>query len=160
MAHDKPPATAAIRVLRVHKVPYTDHLYTYEERGGTAVASRALGVEEHAVVKTIVMEDDQGRPMIVLMHGDRQISTKGLARHCGVKSISPCHPGVARRHTGYVVGGTSPFGTRTPMPVYIERTILDLDTIYVNAGRRGYLVGISPSDLVRVLRPEPVEVAI
>jgi Cys-tRNA(Pro) deacylase len=160
MAHDKPPATAAIRVLREQRVPYTDHLYTYEERGGTAVASRALGVEEHAVVKTIVMEDDGGRPMIVLMHGDRQISTKRLARHCGAKSIAPCHPDVARRHTGYVVGGTSPFGTRKPLPVYVERTIFDLDTIYVNAGRRGYLVGITPSDLARVVPLEPVEVAI
>jgi Cys-tRNA(Pro) deacylase len=154
------PVTNAIRVLREHGVAYTDHPYDYEERGGTAVSARELGVAEHACIKTLVMEDDAKRPMIVLMHGDREVSTKNLARTIGVKSVQPCAPAVADRHSGYQVGGTSPFGTRRPMPVYMERTIAALDYLYVNGGRRGYLVGMTPGELVRVLKPTLVDVAV
>jgi Cys-tRNA(Pro) deacylase len=154
------PVTNAIRVLREHGVAYTDHPYDYEERGGTAVSARELGVAEHACIKTLVMEDDAKRPMIVLMHGDREVSTKNLARTLGVKSVQPCAPAVADRHSGYQVGGTSPFGTRRPMPVYMERTIAALDYLYVNGGRRGYLVGMKPDELVRVLQPTLVDVAV
>jgi Cys-tRNA(Pro) deacylase len=154
------PVTNAIRVLREHGVAYTDHPYDYEERGGTAVSARELGVAEHACIKTLVMEDDAKRPMIVLMHGDREVSTKNLARTIGVKSVQPCAPAVADRHSGYQVGGTSPFGTRRPMPVYMERTIAALDYLYVNGGRRGYLVGMKPDELVRVLKPTLVDVAV
>ena len=160
MAHDKLPVTPAIRVLREHKVEYTDRTYAYEEHGGTALSARELGVDEHAVVKTLIMEDEEGGPLIVLMHGDREVSTKNLARHIGVKGIRPCKPEVASKHSGYFVGGTSPFGTRKRMPVYMERTILDLPKIYLNGGRRGYLVEIRPSDVVRVLSPDLVDVAI
>jgi Cys-tRNA(Pro) deacylase len=153
------PVTAAVRVLREHGVRFTQHPYAYEPRGGTEVSARELGVDEHAVVKTLVMQDDAGRPLIVLMHGDREVSTKALARHLGVKAITPCEPAVAERHSGYAVGGTSPFGTRRPMPVYVERTIAALPTIYVNGGRRGYLVGMAPAELVRVLEPTLVDVA-
>jgi Cys-tRNA(Pro) deacylase len=154
----KPPVTAAVRVLRDHHVEFTHHPYEYEERGGTEVSARELGVDEHAVVKTLVMEDDAKRPMIVLMHGDREVSTKNLARHLGVKSIAPCDPATADRHSGYQVGGTSPFGTRKAMPVYMQRTIADLPYLYVNGGKRGYLVGMKPGDLVRVLKPVAVDV--
>ncbi len=153
------PTTPAIRVLREHGVEFTDHLYPYEERGGTAVSARELGVPEHAVVKTLIMEDDAHRPMIVLMHGDREVSTKSLARAVGVKSVTPCAPAVADRHSGYQVGGTSPFGTRRKMPVYMQRTIVDLPRVYINGGRRGYLVGIAPADIVRVLEPTVVDIA-
>lgn len=156
----KPPMTPAVRLLRQQGVAYTDHLYDYELRGGTAVASRELGVDEHLTVKTLVMEDDQGRPMLVLMHGDREVSTRNLARLLGVRGVTPCTPEVAQKHTGYLVGGTSPFGTRKPLPVYLQRTILDLPRILVNGGKRGYLVGMAPADLVRVLQPTLVEVAI
>ena len=145
MGRDKVPVTAAVRELRAHKVEFTDHLYEYEEKGGTAVSARELGVAEHAVVKTLVMEDEGRRPLVVLMHGDLKVSTKELARIIGVKTISPCSPETANRHTGYVVGGTSPFGTRKKMPVYMEHTILELPKIYINGGRRGYLVGIAPA---------------
>ena len=154
------PVTNAIRVLREHGVAYTDHPYDFEERGGTAVSARELGVAEHACIKTLVMEDDAKRPMIVLMHGDREVSTKNLARTLGVKSVQPCAPAVADRHSGYQVGGTSPFGTRRRMPVYMERTIAALDYLYVNGGRRGYLVGMKPDELVRVLQPTLVDVAV
>jgi Cys-tRNA(Pro) deacylase len=157
MNKDKLPVTAAVRVLREHGVAFTDHPYKYEERGGTAVSARELGVDEHAVVKTLIMEDDAKRPLVVLMHGDREVSTKNLARALGVKSITPCAPTVADRHSGYQVGGTSPFGTRRKMPVYVQRTIADLPYVYVNGGRRGYLVGIKPQDLVRVLQPTLVD---
>ncbi len=156
----KVPVTAAVRVLREHGVDFTHHPYEYEERGGTAVSARELGVPEHAVIKTLVMEDDARKPLVVLMHGDREVSTKNLARHLHVKTIAPCAPAVADRHSGYQVGGTSPFGTRKRMPVYLERTIVDLPILYVNGGSRGFLVGLSPADLVRVLRPTLVEVAI
>ena len=131
-----------------------------EERGGTAVSSRELGVEEHAVVKTLVMEDEAGAPLVVLMHGDREVSTKALARQLGKREIRICKPEVANRHSGYLVGGTSPLGTRKPMPVCMERTILDLPRIYVNGGSRGFLVGIAPRDLVDLLAPTLVEAAI
>uniref|UniRef100_A0A831XK86 Cys-tRNA(Pro)/Cys-tRNA(Cys) deacylase n=1 Tax=Geobacter metallireducens TaxID=28232 RepID=A0A831XK86_GEOME len=156
----KAPVTAAVRVLRAARVPFTDHLYAYEEKGGTAVSSRQLGVDEHAVVKTLVMEDEAKNPLVVLMHGDRQVSTRELARVFGVKTISPCTPDTAQRHTGYLVGGTSPFGTRRPMPVCLEETILDLPRIYINGGKRGYLVGMDPRDLVKLLNPTLVRVAI
>ena len=159
-AESRLPVTAAVRVLREHGVAFTHHPYEYEERGGTAVSARELGVDEHAVIKTLVMQDDAARPLVVLMHGDREVSTKNLARALGVKSVEPCAPAVADRHSGYQVGGTSPFGTRKRMPVYMERTIADLPYVYVNGGRRGYLVGMSPHDLVRVLAPTPVDVAI
>jgi Cys-tRNA(Pro) deacylase len=160
MSKDKVPVSPAIRQLRAAGIEFTDHLYEYEEKGGTAVSARELGVDEHSVVKTLVMEDERKNPLIVLMHGDRQVSTKELARVLGVKTISPCNPETATRHTGYMVGGTSPFGTRKPMPVYIERTILDLPRIYINGGRRGYLVGMNPADIAKVLDTKLVNVAI
>jgi len=160
MTKEKHPVTAAIRVLRAAGVAYTEHPYDYEEKGGTAVSARELGVDEHCVVKTLVMEDDRKKPLIVLMHGDRQVSTKELARIIGAKSVAPCAPGTANRHSGYVVGGTSPFGTRHAMPVYMEATILDLPKIHINGGRRGFLVGMSPEDLVRIVSPVSVRVAI
>lgn len=154
------PSTNATRLLRAQGVAYTEHLYRYEDKGGTAVSARELGVDEHAVVKTLVMEDERGEPLLVLMHGDRQVSTKALARARGCKSVSPCRPEVAERHSGYQVGGTSPFGTRRAMPVVLERSILDLPRLYVNGGSRGFLVGLAPADLARVLSPELVDVAI
>ena len=151
------PATA---FLAQRGVAYTEHHYDYVEHGGTEVSSRALGVPEHDVVKTLVMETDRGDPLIVLMHGDRKVSTKELARVAGVKRIFPCKPEAAQRHSGYLVGGTSPFGTRKRMPIYLERTVLDLARIYINGGRRGYLLGMASADLQRVLAPTLVEVAL
>lgn len=159
MAKDKTPVTAAVRQLRSEKVDFTDHPYSYEEKGGTAVSARELGVDEHCVIKTLVMEDDHKDPLIVLMHGDRQVSTKELARIIGVKQVTPCSPDTAQRHTGYLVGGTSPFGTRRQMPVYMEAGIAALEQIYINGGKRGYLVAMNPAELVRVLKPIPVSVA-
>ena len=153
-------ATPAIHFLRKHGVAFTEHPYRYEERGGTRVSSRELGVDEHAVIKTLVMEDDARQPLIVLMHGDREVSTKNLARQIGRKTVEPCAPEVAQRHTGYQVGGTSPFGTRKVLPVFVERSILDLERVYINGGRRGLLVGLSPSELARVLEPTSVEVGL
>jgi Cys-tRNA(Pro) deacylase len=147
-------------MLRKHGVVFAEHPYRYEERGGTRVSARELGVDEHVVVKTLVMDDEAKQPLIVLMHGDREVSTKQLARQLGRKSVAPCAPAVAERHTGYQVGGTSPFGTRRPLPVFVERTILDLERIYVNGGRRGFLVSVAPGELVRVLGATPVDVAI
>ena len=152
-------ATPAIHFLRQHNVPFTEHEYRYKERGGTAVSSRELGVDEHAVIKTLVMEDDRKQPLIVLMHGDREVSTKNLARQIGAKTVAPCAPDVAQKHTGYLVGGTSPFGTRKKLPVYVERSIADLDRIYINGGARGFLVSLTPSDLIRALSPTLVNVA-
>jgi Cys-tRNA(Pro) deacylase len=160
MSKEKAPVTAAVRDLRAHKVEFTDHLYEYEEKGGTAVSARELGVSEHAVVKTLVMEDDDRNPLVVLMHGDLKVSTKELARIIGVKTIAPCNPDTANRHSGYVVGGTSPFGTPKKMPVYMEETILALPKIYINGGKRGYLVGIAPQEAVRILSPKLVKVGI
>jgi len=160
MAQDKYPVTPAIRVLREHGVEFTHHLYEYEEKGGTAVSARELGVDQHTVIKTLVMEDERQQPLIVLMHGDREVSTKNLARFLGAKTIAPCSPDTATRHSGYQVGGTSPFGTRKVMPVYVERTILSLEKIYINGGKRGYLVGISPQALRALLKIVTVEVGI
>ncbi|MGE3260039.1 MAG: Cys-tRNA(Pro) deacylase [Geobacter sp.] len=159
MAKEKAPVTAAVRALRTAGVSFSDHLYSYEEKGGTSVSSRELAVDEHCVVKTLVMEDDAKQPLIVLMHGDRQVSTKELARQIGVRSVEPCRPEVAQKLTGYLVGGTSPFGVRRQMPVYVEESILSLPLIYINGGKRGYLVGLTPAELQRVLQPTPVRVA-
>lgn len=139
---------------------YTEHLYRYEARGGTRVSARELGVDEHLVVKTLIMEDDKAAPLVVLMHGDREVSTKALARAIGARSVAPCKPEVADRHSGYQVGGTSPLGTRRAMPVYVERTILDAPKVYVNGGSRGFLVGVAPKDLAALLAPTLVDVAI
>ncbi len=156
---DKLPVTPAIRFLRDHQVDFVERPYKYEERGGTKVSARELGVDEHIVIKTLVMEDDKKSPLIVLMHGDREVSTKELARVIGVKSVMPCTPEAALKHTGYTVGGISPFGTRKPLPVYVEESILSLPRIIINGGRRGLLCEISPLDLVRVLNPVRVNVA-
>jgi len=156
----KTPSTPATRLLREQGVPYTEHLYRYEDRGGTRVSARELSLDEHAVVKTLVMEDEDGEPLVVLMHGDREVSVKALARVLGRKTIQPCRPEVANRHSGYQVGGTSPFGTRRRMPVCMERSILDLPTVYVNGGSRGFLVGVSPADVARMLEPTLVDVGI
>ena len=160
MSKGKTPVTPAVRMLRQEEVQFTDHLYDYEEKGGTAVSSRELGVDEHCVVKTLIMEDERKNPLIVLMHGDRQVSTKELARVIGVKLVTPCAPDTAYRHTGYMVGGTSPFGTRKKMPIYMEQTILDQSKIYLNGGKRGYLIGIDPLDVKLLLNPVLVNVAI
>ena len=153
-------ATPAIHALRQSGIPFTEHPYRYEDRGGTRVSARELGVSEHVVVKTLVMEDDRKQPLIVLMHGDREVSTKALARAIGAKAVTPCQPAVAERHTGYMVGGTSPFGTRKALPVYVERTILDLEKVYVNGGRRGFLVAIAPGAFVDALGATEVDVGI
>ncbi len=152
------PVTAATRALRAAKAEFTNHLYDYQERGGTAVSSRELGVDEHQVIKTLVFEDDRKRPMVVLMHGDLQVSGRALARTVGARSAEPCTPEAAEKHTGYKVGGTSPFGLRKPIPVYAETTIQNLERIYLNGGARGYLVGLNPSAL-QVLNPTWVRVA-
>jgi len=159
MSH-KPPVTPAVRLLRAHAVAFDEHLYRYEERGGTRVSARELSVDEHAVVKTLVMQDERGSPLIVLMHGDREVSTKQLARAIGCKQVEVCSPDVAHRHSGYLVGGTSPFGTRKAMAVYMERTIRDLPRVYINGGARGFLVSMAPADIERVLSPTLVDVGI
>jgi len=151
--------TQAERVLRAHGVAYTEHPYRYEEKGGTAVSARELGVDEHTIVKTLIMEDDARSPIVVLMHGDRQVSTKSLARQIGARSVQPCAPEIADKHSGYQVGGTSAFGTKRTMPVYIERTILDLPRVHLNGGRRGFLIALDPKEIVRVLGAKPVDVA-
>ena len=155
-SHSETPAT---RFLSDRGVAYGEHYYDYVERGGTAASARALAASEHEVVKTLVMEDEEKKPLIVLMHGDRMVSTKELARQSARKRIEPCTPESAQRHTGYQIGGTSPFGTRKSLPVFVERSILDLPAIYINGGRRGFLVRISTQDLVRVLKPTAVDVA-
>lgn len=160
MVKEKTPVTAAVRMLRTEKVDFTDHLYTYQEKGGTSASSRELGLDEHAVIKTLVMEDESRQPLMVLMHGDRQVSTRELARTSGAKQISPCSPDTAQKHSGYMVGGTSPFGTRRQMPVYMEESIVGLSKIYINGGKRGYLVGMEPAELIRVLKPTMVTVGI
>ncbi len=160
MSSERVPSTPAVLALRAANIEFTPHFYPYEEKGGTAVSSRELGVDEHAVVKTLVMADDKASPFIVLMHGDRKVSTKALARVIGVKAVEPCTPEAAQRHSGYRVGGTSPFGTRKKLPVYVERSVLTLPAIYINGSSRGFLVRIAPASLVRLLGAQPVDVAI
>ena len=152
--------TPATQWLRAHRVEFTEHPYDYVDHGGTAESSRQLGVDEHAVVKTLVMQDQDAKPLIVLMHGDCKVSTKNLARQIGAKSVEPCKPEVANRHSGYLVGGTSPFGTKKRMPVYIEQTILDLPRIAINGGRRGFLVQLNPQVCVDLLEAKPVQCAL
>lgn len=151
--------TPATQFLRRHGVAFGEHVYEYVEHGGTSELARQLGVDEHAVVKTLVMEDEHAKPLIILMHGDRTVSTKNLARQIGAKRVEPCKPEVANRHSGYLVGGTSPFGTKKAMPVYVESTILDLPSIYLNGGRRGYLVSLAPAVLATLLQARPVQCA-
>ena len=146
--------------MKKNAVSFTEHPYEYQDKGGTRVSAEKLGVDEHSVVKTLVMEDEDRKPLVVLMHGDREVSTKNLARQIGKKRVEPCRPEIAERHSGYQVGGTSPFGLRKVMPVYVERSVLDLPRIYINGGRRGFLVGIDPKELVRVGSAKPVDVAI
>ena len=160
MAKENLPSTPALLALRAAKVTFEPRLYKYVEKGGTRASAEALGVDEHAVIKTIVLETGSKQPLICLMHGDRQISTKQLARALGEKTIQPCDPAVAQRHTGYMVGGTSPFGTRKPLPVYVERTILDLPFIFINGGARGLLVRLAPAVLTQILGAVPVDVAL
>lgn len=152
--------TPATQFLSQQKISFGRHVYDYVEHGGTGESSRQLGVDEHAVVKTLVMRDEQKKPLLVLMHGDRKVSTKNLARQIGCKSVEPCDPDEANRHTGYLVGGTSPFGTRKRMPVYVESTVLQLPQIYINGGRRGFLVSLEPKVLTGVLGAKPVECAL
>ena len=156
----KTSATPATVFIAKHGVAFTEHHFEYVEHGGTAHTSSALGVPEHQVVKTLIMEDEKGEPLVVLMHGDRKVSTKELARAAGMKRVAPCKPEAATRHSGYLIGGTSPFGTRKSMPVYLERSVLDLPRIYINGGRRGYLLGMDSSELVRLLSPVLVDVAL
>lgn len=160
MAKEKIPSTGAIRLLKQHKVPFTPRPYRYEEKGGTKVSARELQVGEHQVIKTLVMEDERQQALIILMHGDKEVSLKQLARQLDVKQITPCPPVKADRLTGYQTGGISPFGTRQALPVYVEKTILDLEKIYINGGKRGFLVEIAPQDLLNVLKPQTVEVGI
>jgi Cys-tRNA(Pro) deacylase len=156
---DHASETPATQLLRKSGIAFTEHLYDYVEHGGTTESARQLGVDEHHVVKTLVMEDESAAPLIVLMHGDRQVSTKNLARQIGAKKVTPCKPEVAQRHSGFLVGGTSPFGTRKAMPVYVESSILELPGLYINGGRRGYLVGIAPGVLTDLLGAKPVQCA-
>jgi len=156
---EQAPGTPATSFLRQNNVRFTEHLYNYVEHGGTAESARQLGVDEHSVVKTLVMQDQDAKPLIILMHGDRQVSLKNLARQIGVKKVEPCKPEAAQRHTGYQVGGTSPFGTRKLLPVYVERSILALPSIYINGGHRGFLVQIVPQVLTELLRAQPVDSA-
>ena len=153
------PETPATTLLRKNNVSFTEHLYDYLEHGGTSESSRQLGVDEHAVVKTLVMQDQDAKPLIVLMHGDRQVSLKNLARQIGAKKVEPCKPEAAERHTGYQIGGTSPFGTRKNLPVYAERSVMELPAIYINGGNRGFLVQISPRILADLLHAQPVDCA-
>ena len=155
----KAPSTNATRLLRQQGIAFEEHLYRYEEKGGTAVSARELGVPEHAVIKTLVFEDDQKHPFIILMHGDREVSTKELARQIGARSVAPCAAAVADKHSGYQVGGTSPFGTRKALPVYVEATILELDRIWINGGSKGFLVSLAPQVLKDLLRATAVTVA-
>ena len=160
MSKEKIPTTPAILALKAQGADFTLHTYPYEERGGTKTAAGKLLVDEHRIIKTLIMEDEAGKPFIILMHGDKEVSTKSLARAIGVKSVSPCNPAVAEKHTGYKVGGTSPFGTRKTLPVYMEQTISDLPEIFINAGSRGLLARIPAAEIERILKPVEVNVAI
>lgn len=152
--------TPATQFLRKLGISFTEHVFEYVEHGGTRVGAEVLGIDEHLLVKTLIMEDERKQPLVVLMHGDRTVSTKNLARQAGCKSVGSCRPDVAQRHTGYQIGGTSPFGTRKRLPVFVERSILDCEKIYINGGRRGYLLGIDPRVLERTLASTPVDVAL
>ncbi|MGN6580770.1 MAG: aminoacyl-tRNA deacylase [Bordetella sp.] len=152
--------TPATQFLRQHEVEFGEHPYDYVDHGGTGESARQLGVDEHIVVKTLIMEDEDAKPLVVLMHGDREVSTKNLARQIGAKRVAPCKPEVAQRHSGYMVGGTSPFGTRKRMPIWVQASVLALPRIYINGGRRGYLVSIEPAVLVDLLGAKPVEAAL
>lgn len=154
------PSTPATRLLKEQRVPFTGHLYRYEEHGGTKVCAREFQVEEHCVIKTLIMEDEHAKPLVVLMHGDREVSTKSLARQIGCKTVQICNPEVANKHSGYQVGGTSPFGTRKALPVYMERTILELEQIFINGGARGFLLAMDPKDAAMVLNPVLVEASL
>jgi Cys-tRNA(Pro) deacylase len=160
MSKEKIPTTPAILALKAQNADFTLHTYQYEERGGTKRGASQLSVDEHCVIKTLVMEDETRKPLIILMHGDKEVSTKSMARIIGVKSISPCNPAIAEKHTGYKVGGTSPFGTKKVMPVYMENTIADLPEIFINAGSRGLLARMPSAELIRILKPVAVSVAI
>ncbi len=160
MSKDKTPATPAVRYLREKSISFSEHPYKYIEHGGTKAFAEETGFDEHLVVKTLVFEDDTKRPFVILMHGDREVSAKELARVLGVKSVKPCAPETAERHSGYLVGGTSPFGLRKPMPVYIEATLLEAPRVYINGGRRGFIVGLDPKDIVATLGATPVNVGI
>jgi Cys-tRNA(Pro) deacylase len=160
MSKDKSAVTSAIRMLRDNKVDFEECPYKYEDKGGTTVSARELHVDEHCVIKTLVMEDEENKPLIILMHGDKEVSTKELARYLGVKRLNTCTPDSAHRLTGYMVGGISPFGTHRKLPIYMEETILGLTMIFINGGKRGLLVGINPHEIIRVLKPTLVKVAI
>jgi len=160
MAKEKIPSSPALLVLKTQNAACTLHPYKYEDKGGTKVSARELGVDEHCVIKTLIMEDEKARPLVILMHGDKEVSTKSLARIIGVKSITPCRPEIAQKHTGYKVGGTSPFGLKKEMPIYMEQTIGALPHIFINAGSRGLLAQMHPAELMRILHPAMVSVAI
>ena len=153
------PITLAVRVLRAHEVAFVPRLYRWEPHGGTRASAQALGLDEHAVIKTLIFEDERHKPLCILMHGDREVSAKNLARQTERKSVAPCLPAKADKHSGYQVGGTSPFGLRTAMPIYLERSVSELASIFINGGARGFLVEIAPAELVRVLKPTLVDVA-
>jgi Cys-tRNA(Pro) deacylase len=153
------PMTTAIRLLKEKKINFEPAFYEYEEKGGTAVSSRELGVAENIVIKTLIMEDENKKPMIVLMHGDRQVSTKNLARELNVKTIKPCEPEIANRHSGYVVGGTSPFATKKAMPVIMQKSIADLEYIYINGGKKGFLIKLKTADAIQILSPKLFDIA-
>lgn len=152
--------TPATQLLKQHRIPYSEHPYEYVDHGGARESARQLGVDPHQVAKTLIMEDENARPLVVVMHGDMEVSTKNLARQIGAKKVGPCSPGTAQRNSGYMVGGTSPFATRKKMPVWFEASLLDYDVIYLNGGRRGYLIGIAPDTLARVLAAKPVKVGL
>jgi Cys-tRNA(Pro) deacylase len=156
----KSSETPATTLLKQHSVAYTEHIYAYIEHGGTGISSSALGVDEHHVVKTLIFENDKRQPLCVLMHGDRKVSTKELARQIGAKRVAPCTPEDAHRHSGYLVGGCSPFGLRKPMPVYMEKSILDIDKIFINGGKRGFLVGLAPREVLRLVNATLVSAAL
>jgi Cys-tRNA(Pro) deacylase len=160
MVKEKFPTTPALLELKAHGAEYTLYSYKYEEKGGTKAAASKLGIAEHNVIKTLIMEDETGKPLIILMHGDNEVSTKSLARYLAVKSVMPCQPHVAQKHTGYKVGGTSPFGIRKKLPIYMEKTISDLTSVFINAGSRGLLAKMSPGEMIRILQPVMVTVAI
>ena len=160
MKNEKYPITQAVRFLRERKIPFTVHLYEYVDHGGTQVASEQLGIEETKIIKTVVMEDESRKPLVVLMHGDKEVSTQKLARFIGAKKIVPCDPKDVTKHTGYIVGGTSPFGTKSPLRVFMESSISQIDTAYINGGKRGFLVGIKPEQVIASLAPQIVEVGV